>query len=194
MDLLLALCQAIGLGLALGIGGPLAWLFVAVMAGAGIGLDPEGTDWEFVGSAWFIVLLFAANVADFYLRRREPEARPVPRAAGTGVLGGIFGAAALAAEGEPVIAGFLVGAIAGFAAALLATALLAGAQRRATANADVDTAGTLTLIFAGAGVVTALLALLVPPAALLALVGLAVLARGRRRRAEEKYEGLRVLR
>ncbi|MBK5117491.1 MAG: hypothetical protein JJE23_11305, partial [Thermoleophilia bacterium] len=54
--------------------------------------------------------------------------------------------------------------------------------------------GTLDLIFAAAGVLTATLALFVPPASLLALIALLVLAAGRRRKASEKYEGLRVLR
>jgi len=183
MDLLLAICQALGIGLALGIGGPLTWLFVAVMAGVGAGLVPEGTSWAFVGKGWFVAVLFAANVAEFYLQRRGASGRPVPRAAVTALLGALFGAAALAAEGEPAAVGFVLGALAAGPAALLAGALLAGARERAVASSDVDTAGTLTLIFAGAGIVTAVLALLVPPASLLALVGLAVLARGRRRRA-----------
>ncbi len=39
-----------------------------------------------------------------------------------------------------------------------------------------------------------MLALFVPPLSLLGLIALAVLAGARRRRAGEKYEGLRVLR
>jgi len=53
---------------------------------------------------------------------------------------------------------------------------------------------TLEGIFAVAGIVIALLALFVPPLSLLGIVALVVLANGRRRKAGEKYEGLRVLR
>ena len=74
MDLFLAICQAIGLALAVGIGGVLAALFVAVMASTDAGIDLRGTDWEFIGEGWFIAILFAANVLAFYESRRPPQA------------------------------------------------------------------------------------------------------------------------
>lgn len=199
MDLFLAICQAIGLALAVGVGGLLAALFIAVMASLDGGIDTRGTDWEFIGSGWFIVTLFAANVATFYERRRERPAersgllaRSVRTAGLAGVLGAVFGAASLAEQGEAAALGFVLGAVFGAGSALLAGEILEGAQRRA-AVAHAAT-GTLELIFALAGIAIAMLALFVPPASLLALVGLAVLGAGRRRRAGEKYEGLRVLR
>jgi hypothetical protein len=199
MDLLLAICQAIGLALAVGIGGALAALFIAVMASADAGIDLRGTDWEFIGDGWFIVILFAANVLAFYESRRPPPVsgggrfdRRLRGAAAAGVLGAVFGAASLAEQGEPASIGFVLGALFGAGSALLAGEILAGAQRR-TGDAH-GAASTLELIFGAAGIATAALALFVPPASLLALIGLAVVGVGRRRRASEKYEGLRVLR
>lgn len=194
MDLFLAICQALGLGLAVGIGGPLTWLFIAVMAALGAGFDPEGTDYEFVGAAWFIGFLVLINLLDLVQRRRGVEQRRLPMAAAAAVYGAIFGAVALAAEGESAALGFVLGALAAGPASLLAGDVLAGAQRRAAASSDAATETTLALLFAAAGIVTAVLALFLPPAALLAAIALVVLARGRRRRAGEKYEGLRVLR
>jgi hypothetical protein len=200
MDLLLAICQAIGLALAVGIGGVLAALFIAVMASADAGIDLRGTDWEFIGDGWFIAILFAANVLAFYESRRPPQAgsdpgrldRRIRTAAAAGVLGALFGAASLAEQGEPAAIGFVLGALFGAGSATLAGEILAGAQRRA---ADAHgAASTLELIFGAAGIATAALALFVPPASLLALIGLLVVGGGRRRRAGEKYEGLRVLR
>jgi hypothetical protein len=201
MDLLLAICQAIGLGLAVGIGGPLAGLFIAVMASLEVGIDPRGTDWDFLGRSWFLVLLLVANVAGFYLTRSGTEsARRGFQAVFAGAFGAIAGAASLAEQGESAAIGLVLGLLAGAGAGLIAADVLAGARRRASrtrkgASGDpAATAATLNLIFAVAGILVALLALLVPPLSLLGLVGLGVLAAGRRRRAGEKYEGLRVLR
>ncbi|MBK5117334.1 MAG: hypothetical protein JJE23_10510, partial [Thermoleophilia bacterium] len=112
MDLFLAICQAIGLALAVGIGGPLAALFIAVMAGAQAGIDPRGTDWAFIGETWFITLLFAANVGAFFQRRQQRDLR-IPQAAAAAALGAIFGAAALAEQAESAAIGFVLGALAG---------------------------------------------------------------------------------
>ena len=202
MDLLLAICQAIGIGLAVGIGGPLVALFVAVMASLEVGIDPRGTDWDFLGETWFLVVLLAGNIAGFYLARSGTEgARRVFQAAFAGAFGAIAGAASLAEQGESAALGLILGVLAGVGAALVACDILAGARRRAgrgkrggSEAEDAATAATLELIFAVAGIVVALLALLVSPLSLLGLVGLMVLAAGRRRRAGEKYEGLRSLR
>ena len=137
MDLFLAICEAIGLGVAVGLGGPLAWLFIGVMASFEAGIDPRGTDWSFIGSGWFIAVLFAANVAAFYQGRRGLRTR-VPDAAAAAVLGAIFGAAALAAEGEPAAIGFLLGGAIAPACSLLASGVLEGASRRAAGRAPAS--------------------------------------------------------
>jgi hypothetical protein len=200
MDLLLAICQAIGIGIAVGIGGPLVALFVSFMASMEAGIDPRGTDWKFIGETWFLVVLLLANVVGFYLSRSGTEsARRGFQALVAGGFGAVAGAASLAQEGEPAVLGLILGLLAGVGSALVASDILAGARRRASASRKgsedaAATAATLELIFAAAGILIAALALFVPPAALLGLVGLGALAAGRRRRAGEKYEGLRVLR
>ena len=83
----------------------------------------------------------------------------------------------------------IIGAAAGALSGAVTDAILSGAIARSE-----ETAGTLQLMAAGAGLLLVVAALLVPPVALLAAVGVAVLAVGRRRRADEKYEGLRSLR
>jgi hypothetical protein len=198
MDLLLAICQAIGIGIAVGIGGPVVALFVAFMASIEAGIDPRGTDWDFLGESWFIAVLLAANIVGVYLDRSASEsARRSFHVFIAGAFGAVAGAASLAEQGEPAILGLVLGLLAGVGSGLVAYDILAGARRRAGASGKGDTkatAATLELIFAAAGILVALLALFVSPLALLGLVGLAVLAAGRRRRAGEKYEGLRVLR
>lgn len=191
MDLFLAICQALGLGLALGIGGPLVALFIAAMAALGAGIDPSGTDWEFLGAEWFVLLMLVANVIGFYTDRNR-QANPARTAGFAGAIGAIAGAAALAAEGEPAAIGFVVGAAAGVSAGLIAGQVLSGAQARA--ERDGAAASTLTFIFAFTGIAVAALSLFVPPVSIAVLVALVALALARRRKAGEKYEGLRVLR
>ncbi len=192
MDLFLAICQALGLGLALGIGGPLVALFIATMAALEVGIDPEGTDWAFLGSEWFVLLMFVANVIGFYTDR-ERQMNPMRSAGFAAAIGAIAGAAALASEGEPAAIGFAVGAAAGVFAGMVAGQVLAGAQARAERE-DTAAPGTLSLLFAFAGIVVAALSLFVPPVAILVAIALIGLAVSRRRKAGEKHEGLRVLR
>src|SRR5688572_26995853 len=128
MDLLLAICQAIGLALAVGVGGPLVALFIAVMASVEAGIDPRGTDWEFLGETWFLAVLLVANVLGFYLARSGSEsARRSFQAVFAGAFGAVAGAASLAERGEPAALGLAIGLLVGAGSALLASDILAGA-------------------------------------------------------------------
>ncbi len=112
MDLLLAICQAIGLAVAVGVGGPLTALFISVMASLHLGIDTRGTDWKFLGASWFLVLVLLANVGAFYAARRD-EVRRLPQVAFATVFGAIAGAASLAEQGEGAAIGLLLGALVG---------------------------------------------------------------------------------
>ena len=194
MDLFLAICQAAGLALAVGIGGPLAALFIVVMASLEAGIDVQGTDFEFLGEPWFATVIFALNVL-IYLTRRSTLSLRLPLIVFAAAFGAIAGGASLVEEGEAITIGLVLGAAVGAGSAVLGGDVLAGAQRRSkSAGEGAETAATLGLIFAAAGIGAAALALYVPPAALALLIALVVLAAGRQRRSGEKYEGLRILR
>ncbi len=205
MDLFLAICQGLGLALAIGIGGALAALFVSAMASLTAGIDPDGTDFGFITATWFLILLFVLTVVTIFARGRE-GARLVVVALLAGA-GAVAFAASLAEEGTSGGPGLVGGALAAGLAALVATDVLEGALQRArrgggsgrSARADgenpaADAANVLIVGFAAAGIALAALALFLPPVSLLAAAGLTALALGRRRKAGEKYEGLRILR
>jgi hypothetical protein len=193
LDLFLAICQGIGLAIAIGIGGPLAAVFVATMAHVDVGISTDGTDVEFLASNWFIAILIVLAIAAFVVRDRA-ETR-LPLLALAALVGALAFGASLGEEGESVVPGLLAGAAIAAVTAALAMTVLAGAQRRAAGRADAPSAAPILLaLFALAGIVVALLALFLPPSALLVAVGLGLLAASRRRRAGEKYEGLRILR
>jgi hypothetical protein len=191
MDLFLAICQGLGLALAAGIGGMLALLLMSVLAHVDVGWDLDGTDFEWFASEWFVAVLFGLNVVAFLLARGA-----LPRGATRGALlgavtalGAVAFAGSLAEETSTWWPGLAAGAAAAAAAGIVAGSIVSGAAKRSE-----DTAGTLTLIAAGAGALLVLVSLFLPPLSILAAAGLAVLAVGRRRRAEQKYEGLRSLR
>lgn len=194
MDLFLAICQGLGLALAAGLGGLLAPLFASVLAHVDVGWKLDGTGWDFVGSEWFIAVLFAFNFAGYLVRARksvEPLVLTVLAA-----LGAVLFAASLAEEGAAAWPGLIAGALVALFAGLLARDVLVGAARRRPAAVE-DGGGNdaaMVLFVACAGLILVLVSLFIPPLSILALVGLLALAVSRQRRAGRKYEGLRVLR
>ena len=117
--------------------------------------------------------------------------------AGAAPLAVIGAGLALNGEGEAVWPALPIGVLAGGLAAVVSRDVAAGAARRASQGTEVVAQsappGVVALV-ALAAVVLALLSLLVPPVALVALVALLWLWLNRRRAAEQKHEGLRVLR
>ena len=195
MDLFLAICQGLGLALAIGVGGALAALFVSFMGSIEAGIDPDGTDFEFLTATWFLVALLALVALAIVARTREIGRYPI--VALLAAAGAICFAASLAEEGETAWWGLIAGAIVTALAAVIALDILEGAIKRAkssgTETAD-DAANTLLIAFAFGGIALAAISLVLPPVSLVALVVLIALVLGRRRKAGEKYEGLRILR
>ena len=209
MDLVLAICQGLGLALAVGIGGPIAALFAAMMGSLKVGFNPEGTDYSFVTATWFLVTLLAVVVIIVLARGRELARTPVLLL--LAAIGAVVFAASLAEEGYAAWPGLIAGALVAGATAMVAGETLDGAIARAkaagagrgglgrdagdgTTTPEADAANALVVGFTVAGVVVAALALLVPPVSVVVAVALVALALGRRRTAGEKYEGLRILR
>lgn len=209
MDLVLAICQGLGLALAIGIGGPIAALFASMMGSFKVGFDPGGTDYSFLTATWFLVALLALTVITVLARSREMVRLPV--VALLAAAGALAFAASLAEEGAAAWPGLIAGALVTGGTALVAGEVLDGAIRRAKAAGagrggvgrdagdgttlpEADAANALIIGFTVAGVVIAALALLVPPVALIVGVAVLVVAIGRRRKSGEKYEGLRILR
>ncbi len=102
--------------------------------------------------------------------------------------GAVLFAVSLSNRGHPAWPGVPLGvAIALFAFGVV-SAVVAGAQARAKGSSSIG------LIVAVAALVVAVLSVFVEPFGLVAFAALLWLASARRRRAQRKYEGLRVLR
>jgi hypothetical protein len=196
MDFILDLLQGAGLAAAIGIRPFLPVLLAGALASADAGLDFDGTDFSFLETWPFLlgvlVLVAALDVAGRRAGRDAADRPPLLYAlAGVAlVLGALEAAGSVADRSDAWWAGAIVGlacAALGFQAARL---LFARVRRRL----DEQAAGALPVYAEGAALGAAGLSILFPPLALLVIGGLIWLLSGGRRRAGEKYAGLRILR
>ncbi len=191
MKLLIDILQGMGVAAAAGVR-PFLPAFVTGAAGrADLLVDFDGTDFAFLEHNWWLAAMAVLMVAAVLLRG-ELE-RPAPAAALQGIalgIGGVLFAGFLASDGYVWWPGIPAG--------ILCTAITAAAARGVFSGAatrlDESARAQLPLYAEGIALLLAVLAILVPPVSLGALGAAIWLIRGARRRAGEKYAGLRILR
>jgi hypothetical protein len=194
VEFVLDLLQGAGIAAAIGIRPFLPVLLAGALASADVGLDFDGTSYAFLEEWPFLLgVLVLVAVTDIATRRRANlETGPVVWLLLTiaVVLGALQGAGSLADHDHPVIAGMVAGAAAATLGFFAARSLFGRVRRRL----DPDAQSVLPLYGEGAALGAAGASILFPPLAILVLAGLAWLLAGGRRRAGEKYAGLRILR
>jgi len=196
MDFILDLLQGAGIAAAVGIRPFLPVLLAGALASADVGLDFSSTDFSFLEAWPFLLGVLAFVVAlDFVGRRagRDAADRPPLLYAGAAValvLGALQGAGSVADRSDAWWAGLVVG-LACAALGFQAARSLFGRVRR---RLDEQAAAALPVYAEGAALGAAGLSILFPPLAVLVIGALAWLLSGGRRRAGEKYAGLRILR
>jgi hypothetical protein len=196
MDTFLDICQAAGLALAVGIRPFLPALLIAALAGVDAGIDFDGTSFSFLEQAPFMLVMIGLLVVTVVAQRRlgpggTSEGRPAALVLVVAVIvGALEFAGGLDAEGLTWWWGLAAGAVLALFAYITIDALLAGARRRLDAEAQT----ALPAYAEATGLVVAALSLFIPPVSIAVLGFLAWLLAGARRRAGEKYAGLRILR
>jgi hypothetical protein len=192
MDFVMDLLQGTGIAAAIGIRPFLPVLLVGALASADIGLDFDGTDFAFLEEWPFLLgVLVLVALADLGARGREAPSWLVwALLAVAVVLGALQGAGSLADRDHPIMPGIIAGAAAAALGYYAARSLFGRVRRRL----DPEAQGTLPLYGEGAALGAAGASVLFPPLAILVLAGLVWLLAGGRRRAGEKYAGLRILR
>jgi hypothetical protein len=196
MDFLLDLLQGAGLAAAVGIRPFLPVLLTGALASADLGLDFDGTDFSFLETWPFLLgVLVLVMLLDFAGRRagRDAADRPPLLYAVLVValaLGALLAAGSVADRSDE----WWAGAIAGLACAALGFEAARSLFGRVRRRLDDQAAGALPVYAEGAALAAAGLAILFPPLAVLIIAGLVWLLTGGRRRAGEKYAGLRILR
>ena len=196
MDFIFDLLQGAGIAAAIGIRPFLPVLLTGALASADVGLDFTGTDFSFL-EAWPFLLgvVVLVMALDFLGRRAGRDAADRPPllyalAAVALVLGALVAAGSVADRSDAWWAGLLVGIACSALGFQAARSLLARVRRRL----DEQAAGALPVYAEGAALGAAGLSILFPPLALVVIGALAWLLSGGRRRAGEKYAGLRILR
>jgi len=196
MDYLLALLQGLGIAAAIGIRPFLPTLFVGALAAGDIGLDYEGTDFAFLEQTGFLLAIVVAVAVFGIIDRRRHGDTTGQGPVVVMLLICSLGLGALSASGSiaDVSADWWPGVPIGVAAASLGFMAARSLFGRVSARLDDEAAKALPLYAEGIALLSAGLSVLFPPLAIVVAGALAWLLIGGRRRAGEKYAGLRILR
>jgi hypothetical protein len=191
MKLLLDILQGVGLSTAAGLRPFLPTLVAGGFAIGDVGVDFEGTSFQFLEEPVFMLAVAIAMVVTFLLRGR------LDTPAGAAALSGIgigLGALLFAATLDDRNAVWWPGLIGGVRFAALAGAAVRDLFTRTRARLDTEAAAALPVYAEGVAAVLAALSILIPPVSVVAVGFLVWLLVGGRRREGEKYAGLRILR
>jgi Domain of unknown function (DUF4126) len=196
MELILAICQGIGLALAAGIRPFLPALVAGAAASANFLVNFDGTDYEFLEVPAFLLAVTLLLVVVVVLERRLGEERVERGPIGAALAGISLGLGALLFAGSLADEGYASwpGVVAGLACAALANAATRALFHRTRTRLDDEARAALPVYANGVALLLAALSLLLPPVGLVGLGFLAWLLFGGRRREGEKYAGLRILR
>ena len=192
VSLFMDIGQGAGLAGSSGVRPFLPPLLAGALARGDLGLDFSGTDFRFLESIWWLVLMFVLAVLAYLLEISRPGDRRIER--GLGLAGLVFGAllfgGSLADTGHKSWPGLIAGVL----CALLGFAAVAGLLQRTRRRLD-DSAAVLLFVYADIiALVLAGLAILIPPISFLALAAFVLLLMTGRKGDTRKYEGLRILR
>jgi len=196
MDFILDLLQGAGLAAAIGIRPFLPVLLAGALATADLGLDFDGTDFAFLESWPFLLAaVILVGALDMVGRRagRDAVDRPPLLYAVAGIallLGALVAAGSVADRSDAWWVGAVVGLVCAALGFQASRSLFARVRRRL----DEQAAAALPVYAEGTALAAAGVSILFPPLAVLVLGGLVWLLSGGRRRAGEKYAGLRILR
>jgi hypothetical protein len=194
MDLFLAISQGIGTSLASGVRTFLVPLLVGAMARADLGVDFDGTEYEFLESIVWLAIMLAMIVGAWLVDRSDIPVSPAAWAIAAAAIGGVLFAGSLSERDYAPEPGLFAGPLFALTGFFATRAFFGGAAERLSARGESGAGGTLSLMGDAAALVVAALAVLVEPTSYLALAFCAWVLLVRRRRAAQKYEGLRILR
>jgi hypothetical protein len=195
MKLVLDILQGLGLASATGLRPFLPALLAGALAREDLGLDFDHTQFAFLESPWWLLALVVGLVVTM-LARRLVEAGPGEAAlSGLGIgLGALLCAASIDDRHKVWWYGLILGAIIAYLASSVSRQLFARVRARFSSAGDASAAAALPFYAEAAGLVVAGLSVLLPPLSIVVIGFLIALLVTGRRRAGQKYAGLRILR
>ncbi|MDQ6816853.1 MAG: DUF4126 family protein [Actinomycetota bacterium] len=196
MHLVFDIFQGIGIAAAVGIRPFLPVLAVGALATAGAEIHFNGTDYSFLQAPVFLLAVALAAIALALLERWRKQRVGERRAVAAGIAVAALVLAALVFAGSLSRGHYAAwpGYIGGVACAAVATVATRPLFARVARRLGNDGSGTLPVYAEGLAVALAILSVLAPPVGPLALAVLLWLLVASRKRGEEKYAGLRILR
>ena len=196
MHLVFDIFQGIGIAAAVGIRPFLPALAVGALAAGDVQIDFAHSDFSFLQSPAFLLVMVVGSIVLSMLERRMSEQQlergPIglTLAAAAVAIGALLFAGALAQGHYAWWPGIIGGVICAGVGILATRPLLARVRTRL----DREAAGALPVFTEAVALAGAALSVLVPPVGIVLLGFLLWLLYAGRRRGEQKYAGLRILR
>ena len=196
MKLLLDILQGAGLAGAAGLRPFLPTLLAGGLAEANAGVDFDHTKFAFLESPVFLVIIAVAAAVTIAYERRAGAARLETGPLGAALAGVAMGLGALMAAGSIAdnFHTWWYGIPIGLACAALGTAAGRSLFGRVRQRLDADAREALPVYAEAGALLSAGASILFPPLAILVLGFLGWLVIGGRRRSQQKFAGLRILR
>jgi hypothetical protein len=195
MKLALDILQGLGLASATGLRPFLPALLAGALASGDLGIDFDGTQFAFLESPWWLLALVLALIATVLTRQRLETGPGEAALSGLGIgLGALLCAASIDDRHSTWWYGLILGAAIAYLASAVSRQLFARVRARFASANDAQAAAALPFYGEAAGLVVAGAAVLFPPLALVAIGFLVALLVTGRRRSDQKYAGLRILR
>ena len=184
-----------GLATATGLRPFLPALLTGALASDDLGVDFDHTQFAFLESPWWLLALTVGLVATVLARRRLETPAGEAGLSGLGIgLGALLCAASIDDRHHTWWYGLILGAVIAYLASVVSRSLFARVRARFASAGDQAAAAALPFYGEAAGLVVAGASVLLPPLSLVAIGFLIALLITGRRRADQKYAGLRILR
>ena len=195
MKLVLDILQGMGLASATGLRPFLPALLAGALATEDLGLDFDHTAFSFLESPWWLVALVVGLIVSVFARRALETGPGEAALSGIGIgLGALLCAASIDDRHGTWWYGLIIGAALAYLAGAVSRQLFHRVRARFASAGDAQAAAALPFYGEAAGLVVAGVSVLFPPLALLAIGFLIALLVTGRRRSDQKYAGLRILR
>jgi hypothetical protein len=195
MKLALDILQGLGLASAAGLRPFLPALLAGGLASGDVGRDFDGTQFAFLESPWWLLALAFALVATVFVRSYLEKPAGEAALSGIGIgIGALLCAASIDDRHATWWYGLLIGAAVAYLASTVSRAIFGRVRARFASAGDSQAAAALPFYGEAAGLVVAGASILFPPLALVAIGFLVALLITGRRRGDQKYAGLRILR
>jgi hypothetical protein len=187
MNLAFDIFQGIGIATAVGVRPFLPAFATGALAAGDIQISFKHSDYHFLQQAPFLIVMVVAAIVVALLERRDRRPAEVVMAVAGLVLAALLFAGALARDHHAAWPGW----VGGVACALLA--LFATRPLLARVRSRLEDTAALPFYVEALALLVAVLSVVAPPVGVVALLGLAWLLLAGRRRGDQKYAGLRIL-